>query len=44
MTFVFEFRWLPELKELIQQLRDKVDNKIKPKKTSVGPTGKFYKY
>ena len=37
--FSFCYRWLPELQEMVQQLKDKLDNKIKPKKISIKNTG-----
>ena len=33
-------RWMPELEEMVQQMRDKIENKTKPRRKVLSTTGK----
>ena len=35
-------RWMPELKEMVQQMRDKIENKNKPKRKVQNVTGNYH--
>lgn len=39
MIFFYSIRWMPELQEMIGQMKDKIANRLKPKRKNLPTTG-----
>lgn len=39
--FFYSIRWMPELQEMIGQMKDKIANRLKPKRKNLPTTGNF---
>lgn len=39
--FFYSIRWMPELQEMVGQMKDKIANRLKPKRKNLPTTGNF---